>query len=178
MSEIRSTLPGGSERAYPEGATGADVATSIGSRLAKAAVAARVDGEEWDLGRPLQDGAHVAIITDDTDAGRHVLRHSTAHVMAQAVTQLFPGAKFSIGPAIEHGFYYDFELPGGRTFSEDDLAAIDAAMREIIAADQPFTRSEVAADDALSIFADQPYKVEIIERVKTAGETADDLDSG
>ena len=114
----------------------------------------------------------MAIITDETPDGRHVLRHSTAHVMAQAVTQLFPGAKYSIGPAIENGFYYDFELPGGRTFSDDDLGAIEARMREIIRADQPFTRSEVSADEALGLFADQPYKVEIIERVKAAGDSA------
>ncbi|MET0578266.1 MAG: threonine--tRNA ligase, partial [Ilumatobacteraceae bacterium] len=160
-----------------EGATTADVAASIGRGLAKAAVAAVVDGEEWDLGRSLPDGAQVAIITGDSEAGRHVLRHSTAHVKAQAVTQLFPGAKYSIGPAIENGFYYDFELPGGRTFSDDDLADVDARMREIIAADQPFTRSEVSADEALHVFADQPYKIEIIERVRDAG--ADDvLDAG
>ena len=127
-----------------------------------------VDGHEVDLGRPLADGDDVAIITDDSDDGRHVLRHSTAHVMAQAVTQLFPGAKFSIGPAIENGFYYDFELPGGATFSDDDLAAIEARMREIVKADQPFVRSEVSADEALEVFADQPYKVEIIERVQRA----------
>ncbi|MEZ5250360.1 MAG: hypothetical protein R2713_14465 [Ilumatobacteraceae bacterium] len=83
-------------------------------------MAARVDGDEWDLGRSLPDGAEVAIISRFRRDGRHVLRHSTAHVMAQAVP-LFPGAKFSIGPAIADGFYYDFELPGGRTFSEDDL---------------------------------------------------------
>ena len=100
------------------------VAESIGSRLAKAAVAAVVNGDQWDLGRALPDGAEVAIITGDSEEGRHVLRHSTAHVMAQAVTQLFDGAKFSIGPAIENGFYYDFDLPGGKTFSDDDLAAI------------------------------------------------------
>jgi threonyl-tRNA synthetase len=176
--QITITLPDGSEREYAAGTTGGDVAASIGKRLAKAAVAATVDGDEIDLERPLPDHVAVAIITDDSDAGRHVLRHSTAHVMAQAVTQLFPGAKFSIGPAIEHGFYYDFELPGGRTFSEDDLAAIEARMREIIAADQPFTRSEVSADDALTLFADQPYKVEIIERVRAAGDGADTLDSG
>jgi threonyl-tRNA synthetase len=174
--QITITLPDGSEREYAAGTTAGDVAASIGKRLAKAAVAATVDGEEVDLGRPLPDHAAVAIVTGDSEDGRHVLRHSTAHVMAQAVTQLFPGAKYSIGPAIENGFYYDFELPGGRTFSDDDLAAIDAKMREIVAADQPFERSEVAADDALSIFADQPYKVEIIERVKGAG--ADALDSG
>ncbi len=176
--QITITLPDGSARDYAAGTTAGDVARSIGKRLAKAAVAADVDGAEYDLERPLPDGARVAIITDETPDGRHVLRHSTAHVMAQAVTQLFPGAKYSIGPAIENGFYYDFELPGGRTFSDDDLGAIEARMREIIKADQPFTRSEVSADDALALFADQPYKVEIIERVKAAGDSADVLDSG
>ena len=127
----------------PPAATALDLANSIGRGLAKSAVAAVVDGAETDLTRPLSDGAKVAIVTDDTDEGRHVLRHSTAHVMAQAVTQLFPGAKYSIGPAIENGFYYDFELPGGETFSDDDLAAIEAEMREIIKADQPFVRSEM-----------------------------------
>jgi threonyl-tRNA synthetase len=179
---ITITLPDGSQREYPAGATPADVATSIGKRLAKAAVAAKVNGNEVDLGRPLDDGAEVAIVTDDSDDGRHVLRHSTAHVMAQAVTQLFPGAKFSIGPAIENGFYYDFELPGGATFSDDDLAAIEARMCEIIKADQPFVRSEVSTDEALDIFADQPYKVEIIERVQqlaaSAGGSVDALDAG
>jgi threonyl-tRNA synthetase len=179
---ITITLPDGSQREYPAGTTAADVATSIGKRLAKAAVAAMVDGNEVDLGRPLDDGAKVAIVTDDSEDGRHVLRHSTAHVMAQAVTQLFPGAKFSIGPAIENGFYYDFELPGGATFSDDDLAAIEARMREVIKADQPFVRSEVSADEALDIFADQPYKVEIIERVHelaaSAGGSVDALDAG
>ena len=151
---ISIILPDGSAREYPAGTTAADVASSIGKRLAKAAVAAEVTrnggpAEEVDLERPLSDGDRVSIITDDTDAGRHVLRHSTAHVMAQAVTQLFPGAKFSIGPAIENGFYYDFDLPGGRTFHEDDLAAIEARMREIVAADQPFVRSELSTDEAL-----------------------------
>jgi threonyl-tRNA synthetase len=177
-SPITITLPDGSAREYPEGTTAADVAASIGPRLAKAAVAASVDGAEVDLGRPLASGGKVAIIADDSEAGRHVLRHSTAHVMAQAVTQLFPGAKFSIGPAIENGFYYDFDLPDGRTFSDDDLAAIDARMREIIRADQPFVRTDVSVDEALEIFADQPYKIEIIERVRDAGTGADALDAG
>ena len=176
---ITIALPDGSHREYPAGTTAADVAGSIGKRLAKAAVAAVIDGHEVDLGRPLDDGASLAIITDDSDAGRHVLRHSTAHVMAQAVTQLFPGAKFSIGPAIENGFYYDFELPGGATFSDDDLVAIEARMREIVKSDQPFVRSEVSADEALDVFADQPYKVEIIKRVQElAAGGADDLDAG
>src|SRR5215210_289092 len=101
MADITITLPDGSQRSLPQGATATTVAESIGSRLAKASVAARVNGEEWDLGRELPDGAEVAIITADSEAGRHVLRHSTSHVLAQAVLQLFPGAKFSIGPAIE-----------------------------------------------------------------------------
>src|SRR5262245_18371588 len=143
------TLPAGTAREYRADTTAADGAASIGSRLAKAAVAATVDGEEVDLGRALHDCDKVAIVTNDTDAGRHVQRHSTAHVMAQAVTQLFPGAKFSIGPAIENGFYYDFDLPGGATFSDDDLIAIEARMREIVKADQPFVRSDVSAEEAI-----------------------------
>jgi threonyl-tRNA synthetase len=174
MAQISITLPDGSRRSYDEGATTADVAASIGSRLAKAAVAAVIDGEQSDLGLTLHDGAHVAIITADSDEGRHVLRHSTAHVMAQAVTQLFPGAKFSIGPAIEDGFYYDFELPDGRTFNEADLESIEARMREIAKADQPFVRAEMSASDALALFADQPYKCEIIERVSSGAADNDD----
>jgi threonyl-tRNA synthetase len=180
MSNITVTLPDGSHRELPEGSTGINLANSIGRGLAKGAVAAVVDGAETDLTRPLTDGAKVAIITDATPEGRHVLRHSTAHVMAQAVTRLFPGAKFSIGPAIENGFYYDFELPGGRTFNDDDLAAIEAEMQSIVKADQPFVRSEMSPDEALELFKDQPYKCEIIERVRAAAASgaADELDAG
>jgi threonyl-tRNA synthetase len=168
---ITISLPDGSERSLEEPATPADVAASIGRGLAKAAVAAVVDGEEVDLGAPLHGGEQVAIVTADSAAGRDVLRHSTAHVMAQAVTQLFQGAKFSIGPAIENGFYYDFELPGGRTFSEQDLETIDGRMRQIVQADQHFERSEMSLEEGLQLFADQPYKVEIIERVRQLGAT-------
>ena len=176
MSEIHITLADGSQRSFARGATATDVAMSIGPRLVKAAVAAEVNGHEADLNVALPDGASVAIITGDSDGGRHVLRHSTSHVMAQAVTQLFPGAKFSIGPAITDGFYYDFELPGAKTFSDDDLVAVDKRMREIIASDQPFVRSEMSIDDALELFADQPYKCEIIERVRALGDAPVDPD--
>ena len=168
MSNITVSLPDGSQRELADDATALDLAAAIGSGLKKAAVAAVVDGEETDLTAALHDGATVAIITAGTPEGRHVLRHSTAHVMAQAVTRLFPGAKFSIGPAIENGFYYDFELPGGVTFSNDDLERIEAEMREIIKANQPFTRSEMSMAQAKELFADQPYKIEIIERVEAA----------
>jgi threonyl-tRNA synthetase len=169
MADISVLLPDGSSRSLAAGSTAADLAASIARGLAKSAVAAIVNGEETDLTAPLADGAQVAIVTAASDEGRHVLRHSTAHVLAQAVTQLFPGAKFTIGPAIEDGFYYDFDLPGGRTFLEEDLAAIEQRMRQIIAADQPFVRDELPAAAALELFADQPYKQEIIERVSSGG---------
>jgi threonyl-tRNA synthetase len=180
MADITISLPDGSSKQLEAGSTALDLAASIGRGLAKAAVAATVDGTETDLTAALPDGAKVSIITAGTDEGRHVLRHSTAHVMAQAVTQLFPGAKFSIGPAIENGFYYDFELPGGRTFTDEDLASIEGRMREIIKADQPFERSEMSAAAALALFADQPYKCEIIERAAeaTANGKVDEADAG
>jgi threonyl-tRNA synthetase len=175
MSEISVLLPDGSERSVAEGTTVLDLAGAISRNLAKAAVAAVIDDLETDLSTPLANGARVRIVTGDSDEGRHVLRHSTAHVMAQAVTRVFPGAKYTIGPAIENGFYYDFDL-GGRTFTEDDLARVEAEMRTIIKADQPFTRSIISIDDALTLFDEQPYKCEIIRRVRDGG--ADGSDNG
>jgi threonyl-tRNA synthetase len=163
--QVKITLPDGSQREYDTGTTPAEIASSIGKRLAKDAIAAKVDGDWVDLDRPIDHDAAVSIVTPDTPAGREVLRHSTAHVMAQAVTDLFPGARYAIGPAIADGFYYDFELPDGRHFTDDDLGRIEARMREIVAADEPFVREEVDRDEGLRLFADQPYKVEIIERV-------------
>ncbi|HET9072773.1 MAG TPA: threonine--tRNA ligase [Acidimicrobiales bacterium] len=162
---ITISLPDGATRELPAGATGADLAAAIGPRLAKAAVAVVVDGAEVDLTRALPDGATVAVVTADSDAGRHVLRHSTAHVMAQAVTQLWPGARYAIGPPIEDGFYYDFDLPGGAHFSDDDLGRIEERMRSIVAEDQPFVREEHSVAEGLELFADQPYKTEIISGV-------------
>ncbi|MDA2982463.1 MAG: threonine--tRNA ligase [Actinomycetota bacterium] len=178
-SVIKVRLPDDSVRELPAGSTGLDLAQSIGKRLAQAAVATVVNGVESDLGVALADGAQVSIVTADSDAGRHVLRHSTAHVLAQAVVQLFEGAKFTIGPAIEDGFYYDFELPNNKTFSDADLVAITERMQQIVAADQPFVRSEMSADDALKVFKDQPYKCEIIQRVtKGDADSVDALEAG
>ncbi|HMG25384.1 MAG TPA: threonine--tRNA ligase [Acidimicrobiia bacterium] len=162
---VHIKLPDGSEREYPRGVTAAEIAQSIGKRLAKDAIAGKVDGDWVDLDRPIDHDAAVTVITPDTADGREVLRHSTAHVMAQAVTDLFSGARYAIGPAIADGFYYDFELPGDRHFTEDDLGRIEERMREIVAADEPFVREEVNRDEGLRLFADQPYKIEIIERV-------------
>ncbi len=174
MADLTITLPDGSTRTLPEGATGVDLAADIGPGLAKAAIIANVNGDGRDLDRPLPDGATVAIVTADSDEGLHTLRHSTAHVLAQAVLELWPGATYAIGPPIEHGFYYDFELPGGVTFSQDDLEAIEARMRLIIDADQAFERCEAGADDALELFADHRFKREIIEQV-TSGDADTEL---
>ena len=175
---ISITLPDGSSKAVGEGSTALDLAASIGPKLARSAVAARVDGALTDLGRPLGDGQEVAVVTADSEVGRHVLRHSTAHVLAQAVTGLWPGAKYAIGPAIENGFYYDFDLPGGAHFSEEDLRTIEARMREIVTEDQPFLREELSIDEGLELFADQPYKREIIERVDAADEEEGATETG
>ena len=145
------------------GVTGRRVAESIGKRLAAAAVAVSLDGVMMDLDRPIEAGGRFAVITESSEEGRAVLRHSAAHVLAQAVLNLFEGATFAIGPAITDGFYYDFDI--GRPFAPDDLEAIEAEMRRIIAADQPFVREEMSRAAGLELFRDHPYKTEIIRSV-------------
>jgi threonyl-tRNA synthetase len=162
MGQITVTLPDGSSRSLPEGATGHDLAQSIGPGLARAAVIVEVDGVERDLSAPLPDGARVAVVTAESERGLYTIRHSTTHVMAQAVLDLWPGATFAIGPPVENGFYYDFELPGGATFSAEDLPRIEARMREIIAEAQPFICRECPVEEGLAIFAGHRYKQEII----------------
>ncbi|HEY6061659.1 MAG TPA: threonine--tRNA ligase [Gemmatimonadales bacterium] len=158
---IRVTLPDGSTRELPASATGADLAQSIGPGLAKAAVAVRVNGEVRDLARPLPDGATVAILTDRDPQALDVLRHSSAHVLATAVRELFPHARIGFGPAIEDGFYYDFEVPA--PFTPEDLEKIEARMRDVAAADYPFVREEVSRDDAKRRFVEDPLKLERID---------------
>ncbi len=172
--QITISLPDGSERSLATGTTGADLAASIGRRLADAAVAITVDGEERDLATALGDGNTVSIITGDSDAGRHVLRHSTSHVLAQAVTRLYPGATYAIGPAIADGFYYDFELVGGVRFSADDLTRIEGEMRSIMAEAQPFERGELPIAEGRAMFEalGQPFKVEIIDKVSAGAKEA------
>jgi threonyl-tRNA synthetase len=160
---VRLTFPDGSVHEHADGVTPAEVARSIGPRLAKAAVAALVDGQPVDLDRPIESDASFEVITEQSEDGRHVMRHSAAHVMAQAVLDLFPGAKFAIGPPITDGFYYDFQVD--EPFTPDDLERIEARMGEIMAEDQPFERDVLSASEALEVFADQPFKREIIEGV-------------
>ncbi len=160
---IDIVFPDGSHHDFPDGFTGYQIAESIGSRLAKAAVAVKLDGMWLDVAAPLPGGGQLEIVTEQSEAGRHVLRHSAAHVLAQAVLNLFDGASFAIGPPIEDGFYYDFDI--GRPFTNEDLERIEQEMAAIIAADQPFIRSEMSKAEALKVFSDQPFKLEIIESV-------------
>ena len=164
--ELEFAYPDGKVVAHPLGITGAEVASSIGPRLAEAAVAVSVDDRLFDLASPLAVGGHFQVITGQSDEGRQILRHSAAHILAQAVLSLFPGSHFAIGPAIEDGFYYDFDI--GRPFTPEDLVAIEDRMREIVAADQPFERQEVSREEARALFADQPLKLEIIDSVDSA----------
>jgi threonyl-tRNA synthetase len=166
-------LPDGSPLALDDGATGADAARAIGRRLAEAAVAVKADGTLRDLGAALPDGATIEIVTADSETGRHVLRHSAAHVMAQAVLDLYEGATFAIGPPIEDGFYYDFDI--GRPFTPEDLEQIETRMAEIVEEDQPFERAEVSKGEALDIFADHPFKAEIIRSVDEEEGAAGDV---
>jgi threonyl-tRNA synthetase len=161
---MKVVLPDGAELQLPDGATGRDVAAAIGPGLAKAALAIRADGELRDLSAPVPDGAEIAILTDGAPDALELIRHDAAHVMATAVTELYPGTKLSIGPPIESGFYYDFEFPEGVKITDADLERIEERMREHIAADEPFERTELSVEDAEQRFAGehQDYKVELI----------------
>ncbi|MDP5957245.1 MAG: threonine--tRNA ligase [Candidatus Marinimicrobia bacterium] len=165
MSNITITFPDQSTRSFPSGVSTMEIAENIGPRLAKAAVATRINNELADLSLSIDTDAEIEIITDDSDAGHEVLLHSTAHLMAQAVKALFPDAKVTIGPAIENRFYYDFDIEG--TFSDEDLEKIEAKMRELSESDFTVNRLELSRNDALKKFHDmgETYKVEIIEQI-------------
>ena len=162
---ITVTLPDGSRREYESGVTVADVAQSIGAGLAKAALAGKVDGKLVDLSHAFTADASVAIITGKDAEGLEIIRHSTSHLMAQAVKELFPTAQVTIGPAIENGFYYDFKFE--RAFTPEDLTAIEARMHELVKKDIPIERSEMDRDAAVKFFKDmgEHYKAEIIESI-------------
>ncbi len=156
-------LPDGSSLEVAEGATALDVATAIGPRLAKAAVAAKVGERIVDLSTPLQDGDRVTILTGSSPEGLEVMRHSAAHILAEAATRLYPGTKVAIGPAIKDGFYYDFDFP--QPVGEDELPALLAEMERIIAQGEAFERREISREEAEALFADEPYKLELIREL-------------
>jgi len=162
---MKVVLPDNSELELPEGATGLDAARSIGPKLAEQAVLVRANGQVQDLRLPLQNGQLIQILTtrdrDDPDA-LYVLRHSSAHLLAEAVRRLYPGVKVAIGPPIENGFYYDFEFP--EPISEDDLPRIEEEIRRELEEGRDWTREEVTADEARKRFEaeGEPYKVELV----------------
>jgi len=168
---ITVKLPDGTALELADGATGADAAAAIGAGLAKAALAIQVDDELRDLSAPLPDGAEIAILTERDPEGLELIRHDAAHVMAEAVQELYPGTKVTIGPAIENGFYYDFDFPAGVKVTDADLEKIEVAMRAHIEADEAFERRDVPVTEAIELFEAQgeDYKVELI-RDLVAGE--------
>ena len=159
------TLPDGSKRKYDKPVSAARVAADIGPGLAKAALLAVVDGEEWDLGREMKGDVSLALLTAKDDAILATIRHDAAHVMAEAVLEIFPDTQVTIGPAIENGFYYDFhrEAP----FSEDDLGAIEKRMHEIVDRDEEITRNVWSRDEAVAFYKKrkEPFKIELVEAI-------------
>ena len=167
MDQITITLPDGSKRSYDRGVTGAQIAESISKGLAREALAVAVNGDTRDLARPIQNDAAVRILTWKDDEGRRAYWHSSAHLMAEAIESLFPGAKFGIGPAIDIGFYYDLDL-GDHSITQDDLARIEARMVELAQRDSPYRRDEQEWDRAVAYFTrkgDQ-YKLDLLEGLK------------
>jgi len=159
------TLPDGSVRSYDAPVTAATIASDIGPGLAKAALIAVVDGDEWDLSRPIETDATVALVTAKDDAALALLRHDCAHVMAEAVLELFPETQVTIGPPIENGFYYDFHRE--TAFSEDDLASIEQRMHDIVDRDETIVRSVWSRDEAVAFYQknNEPFKVELVEAI-------------
>ena len=165
MSEIRLSLPDGKEKRLPAGITGQGIAETIGPRLAKDALAIKLDGRLQDLNLPVEHNASIAILTFDSPEGHEVYWHSTSHLMAHAVKELFPQAKLAIGPAIEEGFYYDFDLD--RPLTPEDLERIEKKMAELAKAAMPITRKNISKADALAFFNNigETYKVELISEL-------------
>ncbi|HWV38367.1 MAG TPA: threonine--tRNA ligase [Vulgatibacter sp.] len=168
---VQVTLPDGSVKTVPAGTTIATfVREQIGPGLAKAALAAKLDGREVDLSRPIVEDARLEVITARSDEGLEVIRHSSAHILASAVQRVYPDAEVTIGPVIEDGFYYDFYFPRG--FTPEDLERFEAEIAKIVAEDSPFVRTDVPIDEAIARFEamGEKFKVEIIEDLKAKGE--------
>jgi len=163
-AQVKVTLPDGSERQYPAGTTLHDVAKSIGAGLARAALAARVNGQMKDMAAPLTTDATVNFVTPKNEEGVDVIRHTTAHLMAMAVQKLYPGTQVTIGPVIDNGFYYDFLFPAGVKVNEADFPKIEAEMQAIVKSDFPVARAVVTRDEAIKTFTEikEHFKVEII----------------
>ena len=164
---IKITFPDNSVREYAEGTTAMQIAESISSRLAQEVLAASVNGEVWDLTRPIHEDATIKLFKWEDEEGKHAFWHSSAHLMAEALQELYPGIKFGIGPAIENGFYYDVD-PGEAVIKEGDFPAIEAKMLELVAKKEEIKRQDISKDDALKMFGDrgEVYKTELISELE------------
>lgn len=164
---IKITFPDNSVREYAKGTTAMQIAESISSRLAQEVLAASVNGEVWDLSRPINDDATVKLLKWEDEEGKHAFWHSSAHLMAEALQELYPGIKFGIGPAIENGFYYDVD-PGEAVIKEGDFAAIEAKMLELVAKKEEIKRQDITKADAMKMFGDrgEEYKTELISELE------------
>ena len=164
MSEVKITLPDGSSRNYPDGVTGMAIAQSISEGLARNALSIEVNGEIWDLSRPIHTDSSIRIFTWNDKGGKYAFWHSSAHLLAEALESLYPGVKFGIGPPIENGFYYDVDL-GDRAFGDDDLVKVEAKMKELARKDLVFSRKDVSKAEAIDFFTKKgdPYKIELLE---------------
>lgn len=164
--QVKITLPDGSVREYPSGVTGAEIASGIGEGLARKALAIEVNGEIRDMAKPVTADAAIKILTWSDPGGRSTFWHSSAHLLAEALEELYPGVKFGIGPAIENGFYYDVDL-GDRPFGEDDLAAVEKKMIELAKKSSVYTCRSVSKEDALKYFGKKgdEYKLELINEL-------------
>ena len=162
------TLPDGSHRSFAESVTVHDVAADIGAGLAKAAIAGRVNGQLVDTSFPIEEDAELAIVTERDEDGVDIIRHSTAHLLAMAVKELFPSAQVTIGPVVDNGFYYDFKFD--RPFTNEDLSRIEKRMEELVKQDIPVSRSVMSRDEAVRLFDEmgEEYKVRIIEDIPGA----------
>jgi threonyl-tRNA synthetase len=168
MDMIKITFPDGSVREYEKGVTGMEIASSISPRLAQEVLAASVDGVTWDLTRPIGHDASVRLLKWEDEEGKHAYWHSSAHLMAEALQELYPGIKFGIGPAIENGFYYDVDPGEGVTIKESDFPAIEKKMMELIAAKEDIVRKSISKADAVDMFSNrhENYKVELINELE------------
>ena len=164
---IKITFPDGSVREYAEGTTPLQIAESISPRFAADVLAAKINGEEWDLARPVQGDARIELFKWDDPEGKHAFWHSSAHLLAEALQELYPGVKFGIGPAIENGFYYDID-PGEHKITDEDFPKIEKKMLELAAQKQPIVRADISKEDALKMFGDrgEEYKCELISELE------------
>ena len=164
MSVVKIGLPDGSFKEFEKGVKGLDIAISISEGLARNALSIEVDGEIWDLDRPIDKDASIKIFTWNDKGGKYAFWHSSAHLLAEALEALYPGVKFGIGPPIENGFYYDVDL-GDRDFGDDDLATVEKKMIELAREKNSFVRSDVSKKDAIEFFKNKKdeYKLELID---------------